>query len=198
MSNGRKSHYHYLVEEFNKTEELPAPLHLTNSVLSLTAEMVSTHFNQIDVLTARLDNGRDANLYFVRAMEFATVKDFPSAVEDLNQAIQLRPDFTLAYFCRACITPTLTDYDKVIELQPDFAFAYFNRGNLHYQLREYQAAIDDFSNALQIDPDFGEAYYNRGLIYILIGDKTKGMEDLSKAGESGIYQAYEKMGNYEK
>ena len=40
------------------------------------------------------------------------------------------------------------------------------------------------------DIDFAEAYFNRGLTYIYIGENEKGLADLSKAGELGIYQAY--------
>jgi len=82
------------------------------------------------------------------------------------------------------------DYDKAIELAPDFCFAWFNRANLLCSLKDYKSAINNFTNAIAINPDFAEAYFNRALTYIYIGENEKGIADLSKAGELGIYQAY--------
>jgi tetratricopeptide (TPR) repeat protein len=82
------------------------------------------------------------------------------------------------------------DYDKALELAPDFAFAWFNRGNILCSLRDYKSAISCFSNAVSLNPDFAEAYFNRALTFIYVGENEKGAADLSKAGELGIYQAY--------
>jgi tetratricopeptide (TPR) repeat protein len=84
----------------------------------------------------------------------------------------------------------IRDYDKAVELAPDFSFAWFNRGNALCSTKEYKSAITNFSNAIAIDKDFAEAYFNRGLTYIFLGETQKGIADLSKAGELGIYQAY--------
>jgi tetratricopeptide (TPR) repeat protein len=84
----------------------------------------------------------------------------------------------------------LRDYDKAIELAPDFSFAWFNRGNILCSSKDYKAAVVNFTNAINTDRDFAEAYFNRALTYIYIGDTDKGIADLSKAGELGIYQAY--------
>jgi len=82
------------------------------------------------------------------------------------------------------------DLDKVIELAPDFVFAYYNRGNILAALKDYRAALVDYDRALELDPDLAEAYYNRGLTHIFLGNNRQGVEDLSKAGELGLYSAY--------
>ena len=51
-------------------------------------------------------------------------------------------------------------------------------------------AIRYYTKAIEADNDFAEAYFNRGLTYVFIGENEKGLADLSKAGELGIYQAY--------
>ena len=56
--------------------------------------------------------------------------------------------------------------------------------------KEYNDAITYYTKAIAQDGDFAEAYYNRGLTYVYIGENEKGLSDLSKAGELGIYQAY--------
>ena len=82
------------------------------------------------------------------------------------------------------------DYDMVIKLNPNFVYAYFNRGNLRCAQRDFRAAINDYTEAIQRDPEFAEAYFNRGLARLSQGLANQGIADLSKAGESGIINAY--------
>lgn len=82
------------------------------------------------------------------------------------------------------------DLDKVVELMPDFAYGYFNRGNLLLELSDFKGAVVDYSEAIKINPLFAEAYFNRGLVYLYMGNTEAGIADLSKAGELGIYSAY--------
>ena len=84
----------------------------------------------------------------------------------------------------------LRDYDQVLRLQPDFVFALYNKANILCAQHEYKDAISYYSQAIALDNDFAEAYFNRGLTYIYTGENDKGLADLSKAGELGIYQAY--------
>ena len=51
-------------------------------------------------------------------------------------------------------------------------------------------AIDGFTQVLEQNDTFAEAYFNRGLLHLLLDDTTLAIPDLSKAGELGIYQAY--------
>lgn len=82
------------------------------------------------------------------------------------------------------------DLDKVIELAPDFVYAYYNRGNVLSILKDYRAAIVDYDRAIQLDPKFADAYFNRGLTHIFLGNNKQGIQDLSKAGELGLFSAY--------
>lgn len=84
----------------------------------------------------------------------------------------------------------LADLNKAIDLAPDFAYTYYNRGNVLSQLKDYRAAIVSYDEAIALEPNLAEAYYNRGLTYIFIGENARGIADLSKAGELGLYSAY--------
>ena len=75
-------------------------------------------------------------------------------------------------------------------MAPDFAYSYYNRGNILSHLKDYRAAIVSYDEAIRLDASLAEAYYNRGLTYIYIGENQKGIADLSKAGELGLYGAY--------
>lgn len=88
------------------------------------------------------------------------------------------------------------DLDQVILLAPDFAYAYFNRANVFALLKDYRAAIADYTKSIELDPSLSEAYYNRGLTYIYTGKVKEGVADLSKAGEEGIFSAYNVIKRY--
>ena len=84
----------------------------------------------------------------------------------------------------------LADLNKAIDLASDFAYSYYNRGNVLSQLKDYRAAVVSYDEAIALEPNLAEAYYNRGLTYIFLGENAKGVADLSKAGELGLYSAY--------
>ncbi len=227
QSMRRTNYSHASLDRFNRKKVLPSSLHATSQELTLTADMVNGHFEQITQLSRRLDTNQDPYLYFSRAVEFALVQDYASAIDDCTRALtilQTQKDdnaVTVITFCRANWryklleyriasgeTQTeykgqaaagkaemdfdimLRDYDYVIRLQPDFAFAYYNMANILCQQKDFDAAIRHYTQAIDCDADFAEAYFNRGLTYIYTDRVEEGIADLSKAGELGIYQAY--------
>ncbi|MCQ2310241.1 MAG: tetratricopeptide repeat protein [Paludibacteraceae bacterium] len=222
------NYFHYAVQQYNSLGLLPSALRFTTQEIPLTADMVDRHFDQITRLTAQIDNfegrysfsqssestQRGAALYLSRAIEFALVQDYTSAMDDCTKAILLDPSLIFAHFLRANwrykqieyqratgdvdntakyemdFEIMLRDYDYVVTHLPDFSFAYYNKANMLCQQKDFQAAITHYSRAIEIDHDFAEAYFNRGLTYIYTDNTDKGIEDLSRAGELGIYQAY--------
>ena len=155
--------------------------------------------------------------YIARAFEFALVQDYSSALDDITRATLINGDLYFAYFCRANwryklleykramgentesadFELMLRDYDYVISHLPDFSFAYYNKANMLCIQQDFKAAISYYTQAIQVDNDFAEAYFNRGLTYIYINEIDKGITDLSKAGELGIYQAYNLISRFQ-
>ena len=226
----RTTYVHYIVDDYNRMHLLPSSLRFTLQEITLTADMINAHFDQIAKLSTQIDayekqytnaqtlltNDKVTSLYFARAIEFALVQDYSSALDDCTKALQhatgnLRASAIIT-FCRANwrfklleyqratgelsaeanmdFEIMLRDYDYVNKLQPDFSFAYFNKANMLCAQKEYAAAIEHYSKAIACDNDFAEAYFNRGLTRIYIDQIEDGIADLSKAGELGIYQAY--------
>jgi tetratricopeptide (TPR) repeat protein len=220
--------YYIELDKFNKENKTTNDLKLTNRELPMTEAFIQTHFAQIEKLTKEIATHPTANLYFYRAIDFALVKDFTSAIEDLNRTLQIQPKFTLAAFERANIRYKileisatqlldtdaehamaqkqyqhdaellLSDYDKVIADAPDFCFAYFNRANALCQTRNFAEAIDNYTHAITLEPNFAEAYFNRGIANLYLSNETQGLADLSKAGELGIAGAYNLIKRYNK
>lgn len=220
----RTNYFHYSVDEFNRSGNLPSPLYFVSQETALTAELANQHFEAINRMSAQIDQESEqttltpdeqSNLYFARAMEFAIVQDYSSAIDDCTRALLANPSFVPAYFCRANwrykrleyqrntgeiyddghdskldLELIMRDYDKIISIMPDFSFAYYNKANMLCTQKDFQTAIYYYSQAIEHDPDFAEAYFNRGLTEIYIENTDEGLQDLSKAGELGIYQAY--------
>ncbi|MBR2451268.1 MAG: tetratricopeptide repeat protein [Paludibacteraceae bacterium] len=215
---------HASVDKYNRQQYLPAALRFSTKEITLTADMVNQHFAQITQLSNKIDllirtsttDGLSAT-YIARALEFALVQDYSSALDDITRAIVMDGNLYFAYFCRAnwryklleykrAMGETMEsadfelmmrDYDYVIHHQPDFSFAYYNKANMLCLQQDFKAAISYYTQAIEVDSDFAEAYFNRGLTYIYINEVEKGIADLSKAGELGIYQAYNLISRFQ-
>ncbi|MBR1631074.1 MAG: tetratricopeptide repeat protein [Paludibacteraceae bacterium] len=233
----RTDYYNPIVEQYNKQKHLPNILKISSREVPLEADVISLHFERINTLSSEISHAPDdADLHFARSIEFACVQDYNSAIEDLNQAVRLRPDFVLAIFCRANLRYKLLDiqrynnpdngkneknnsaqganpsglqnafdhelimrdYDEVIRLAPDFAYALYNKANILCSIGDYEAAITIYDKVIQLTPDMAEAYFNRGLTKVYINQVKSGIDDLGKAGELGIYQAYNLITRFNK
>ncbi|MBQ9202143.1 MAG: tetratricopeptide repeat protein [Bacteroidales bacterium] len=84
----------------------------------------------------------------------------------------------------------MQDYDRLAEIAPDFVYAWYNRGCIRCMQKDYRSAIEDYDKAVAISPDFAEAWFNRGITHIYLGEREEGLRDLSRAGELGMYKAY--------
>ena len=226
----RQTNYsHVSIDLYNRSTQLPAPLRFTTQEMTLTADMVNQHFAQINHLSHQIDlleqmampqstyNQQLCAAYVARAIEFALVQDYTSAIDDITHAILMDSKLYFAYFCRANwryklleykramgehmesadFELMMRDYDYVINHQSDFSFAYYNKANMLCIQQDFKAAISYYTQAILVDTDFAEAYFNRGLTYIFINEIDKGIADLSKAGELGIYQAYNLISRFQ-
>lgn len=97
---------------------------------------------------------------------------------------------------RLAYLKVVQDYRRLIERNSKNADFYFDLGNAFAELHEYTQAYDAYTSALTIDPKFPEALYNRGVILLLQDKKEAGLADLSKAGECGLYGAYNLIKRY--
>jgi tetratricopeptide (TPR) repeat protein len=82
------------------------------------------------------------------------------AIEDYTQAIQLVPDYDIAYCSRGLAYSYIENYDLAIEdfnylikINPNEADVYKIRGFAYLCKEEYDLAIADFNIALELDPD---------------------------------------------
>jgi len=114
--------------------------------------------------------------------------DSKKAIEYLNSAIQLQPDYAVAYNSRGNAYADLgrfkraiEDYDQAIRIKPDYAYAFINRGDAHYSLGQYQHAVDDCTAAIRLQPKMALAYSNRGKAYAQLKNFTIATKDFNEA-----------------
>jgi tetratricopeptide (TPR) repeat protein len=166
------------------------------------------------------EGGPSSRDMMLRALDNYLVQDLEAAMEDINSAIAIDSVSWECFFVRSFIRfklleteglgndeanslpvrnsvlPTLdyrlvkSDLDKVLEIEPGMVHALFNRGNVSAKLNDYKSAIVDYTKAIGLDDRFAEAYYNRGLARLYSGNADGGIADLSRAGELGLFQAY--------
>ncbi len=110
-----------------------------------------------------------------------------TAIESLNQAIEVQSDLELAYYTRAVSyyylgegEKAIADFTTIIELNPN-TNAYYNRGTLHYQCGNNQAAIADFDQAIKLNRRNLVAYYSRGNVRYQCQDQLGAFQDYDKA-----------------
>lgn len=89
----------------------------------------------------------------------ATKRDYAGAVQDLEKALALDPNFAAAY--RA------------------LGYAKFNTG------MNVDGALADYMKAVELKPDYGEAHYALAFMYAM-GDREKGAVHFKKAMELGV------------
>ena len=133
---------------------------------------------------------REAEILNNRGLDYRDAGDYDRAVEYFTKAIELNPNYAIAYNNRGGVYSDKGDYDRALEdcnkaiiLKPEYAEPYSNRGSIYRDTGEVDLAINDYDMAIQLKPDSVEAHYNRGITYGEKGDHDRAIEDYTRAIE---------------
>jgi tetratricopeptide (TPR) repeat protein/tRNA A-37 threonylcarbamoyl transferase component Bud32 len=96
-----------------------------------------------------------ADVYVLRGLTRAGLKNYPGAIDDYTVALNLRPDST--------------------------TFAY--RGWVRVVVEDWSQALADFSQAIDRKKDNGDAYNGRGLVQARQGQCRKALDDARRSAE---------------
>ena len=217
------------VEHLNSSGLFEHRLYITARESSVTEKDIQDIDQETQRLTQEigLSNASPAQL-FALALLSSLKRDYSSALQSLDQSLQLDSVNQAALFLRATVKarileaeqlsnsqpastsldaaksqrldylPLIADLTKAIEQEPHCAYFYYNRGCLNYKARYTEKALSDFNKAIELHPELAEAYYNRGLIHIELNNYQQAYLDLSKAGELGLYSAYSLIKHFRK
>ena len=126
------------------------------------------------------------------------------AIEDLDEAVRLDPEFAQAYVNRAVAhiglghpRRAIQDFDQAIWLDPKYVRAYYNRGTTYSNLGQPERAIEDFNEAIRLNPNDANIYYTRAVAYGNLVQTRKAIEDYDQAIRLNprLAEAYSNRGN---
>jgi len=169
-----------------------APAH-TRDLQECATQTQSLADQRIAACTKLLQSGRLKGkplgvTYGLRGLAYLDRGDVPHAIGDLNNAIQLAPDFAPAYqnrgnawYARGNFGQALADYDATIKLDPESASPYINRATVRRDLGYTEGALEDYGRAISLGSDRAGAYRGRGELYLRAGDKAKALADFDRA-----------------
>ena len=96
-------------------------------------------------------------------------KDFSLALDFINKAIKINPNFAEAYNERGNVLNELKQlqlaiksYDQAIKLNPKYADAYYNKGLVLHELKRIELAIENYDQAIKINPNHVYSHNNKG------------------------------------
>ncbi len=207
------SYYMKEVDEANSSRLLQFVLQLTNRIPHLYEDQIQKHFNSIEYYNGMLVTSQPRAIdYLGRALDFMMVKNPDSAIEDLNRAIAMRENFTLAYFVRASarfLQIELNELSGVTSDTPTGRVSAEQDAMLRQRknAKAYTEVIADLDKVLVLSPKNVYAQYNKGCVYAknnnltsAISCFTAAIEEKDDFGEAYYNRglAYLQLGNKEK
>lgn len=151
-------------------------------------------------------NPQNTDVMFSRALAKSELGDRYGAISDYEKIISLEGKvepkiykMSTVYNNKAYCLVQLNKYkealpfvDKALKLDKSEAYIWDTRGEIYFNIGEYDKSIKDMNKALEIE-ESDNSYFIRGLAKIKLSKKSEGCSDLSKAGELGKIEAYEKI-----
>lgn len=148
---------------------------------------------------AREFERQNFELYGMRAEVRKQLGDHAAALRDLDRAIELKPDYTAAFYLRGQLREATDnpagaaeDYSKVIELDPKHADALNNRAWIRFHELKWVDAIADGRATLALAPKAMVAMRVVGYSQFAQGDYAAATTSLTAAADaaSGTDNAY--------
>lgn len=166
--------------DFMLVQDFQSSIEDFGKAIRLNPDFALAYFNQAVVYTKQLELKDYSAEYDINDSKTSLATTIADPVRTNNKAEGLRLEYDMI----------LRNYNKVIGLDPEFAYAYYNRAALKYTQSDFRGAILDYNEAIRHNRNFYEAYFNRGLARFQVKDNERALEDMRKAGEGGIIAAY--------
>lgn len=169
------------IDELNSARVLPFVVFVTNNVPAQTPD-TSRHFESIQRLGSLINSGKARPVdRFARAMDHMTLRDYSSALTDIDAVIAAMPDFAPAYLLRAAARYQLHESGRgSVTVATDASTGERLNAESAMALRQI---MDDLDQALRLNPRMAVAHYNRGTILMQLGAYADAIDAFSRAVE---------------
>lgn len=170
------------VDDVNATRSLRNTLRVTSGVPSIDEETSAAHFRSIDYYNSYIAGHAPRAIdYIGRAMDFMTLRDYGSAIRDIDRALALTPDFALAYYLRAQAGYHAWQVAQTAPADTGVEMDAATRNSLSH--KAIDDILADLARLIELSPRMAEAWYNKAVVHIAIEDYTSALAALNKAIE---------------
>ena len=182
--------------EYNIAVAMPTPAKLM-SLISKEATYVDLGecFATLGQLDEALSNSNEAiridpnpNTYNSRGWVYEKFGKHGEAVQDYDSALQLNPDFEVAYLNRGVVyehagncARAIDNFSEAILLNPNNPWSFVDRSGCHQKMGEYRLAINDADTAIRLKPAFPEAFLDRGAAHAGLKEYSLAIADYNQA-----------------
>lgn len=182
--------------------------HYGEDILNLWIQAQSPDASEASMEAANLKvllEDDKAAAYVYRGLVNMERKDFYSAKEDFQAALQVEPELPEALFDLALAqentrkpADAIKIYDELLKVDEKFAIAWYNRGRLKLIQNDFKGAIKDFESSLAIETINAEAYSNIAIAYLKQKKYEEAWINMQKAAEQNstnpiVNENYEKF-----
>jgi tetratricopeptide (TPR) repeat protein len=131
---------------------------------------------------------KDQEVYEYISRYYSVIGKNEQAIEEINKAIQIDPNYAEYFYWRARFqselknnSEAITDFTKAIELEPTNANRYIARATFYNEeLNKIDSSLIDFSKAISLNPEDTASLYIRGSIYYQLNQISKALEDFNQ------------------
>ncbi len=130
----------------------------------------------------------NADILVNRAQTFETVGNIASAKKDLQTALSVQPDNSLAKYNLARLqeksasyNELIDTYSSIIQATPAFPEAYAKRGLARMNNGDLKGALSDYDSAILYGSEDPVLWMNRGILQLKSDNPDEAYSDLSKA-----------------
>ncbi|MCK4773923.1 MAG: tetratricopeptide repeat protein [Candidatus Krumholzibacteria bacterium] len=137
------------------------------------------------------------------ARRASVVGEYERAVEQIDLAIELFPDYYEGYLHRAIIHKegeqlfkAIEDYSRALRKRPDLSSVHYDLAQTFRRVRLKRQAIDEYKKAIELDPVMIKAYNNLGITYSELGQYQQAVENFERVIEMdpSYLKAYNNLG----
>ncbi len=128
--------------------------------------------------------GQTAFEYYNIALVKYQMRDYKQAIVDLDRAIELNPDYTVAYNLRGASKFSIEDYEGAIEDYSQAIDIQRRRiSRMSLTIYDRRGNVLDSHRPSDVDEGLAISYYNRAIVKLTIEDLEGAIEDYTLALE---------------
>ena len=130
----------------------------------------------------------EADEYYARALDAYRKRDFDTAIDSMNDAIELMPRKSEYLAVRGFFfledgdqKKALEDFHAALTINRYEMLAHFGRGMIAYKDQNWDEALAHFKDAYYADQERPETLYHLGLVYFQRRDFANGLDFMERA-----------------